>query len=211
MPRPRSCYCNRIRLLSHFRKGAKSRLEPKSWVESQLHQGPVGGGRCPLIERVPPFTLTHQHRYGNLINYFLVAPSLNYANVSCSLNRRFDTLTCNAAVSISDYTHSLTVIAHRKLAAVLIFNSPFSLQSFHSLRYRVRIDKSSLNPKGLTSGIRFLYCSHLGSMGTVTDDLGSPHCCVSVLSWPSTGKLIYPRCTLSYYTPPSILPLLSLR
>lgn len=57
---------------------------------------------------VPPFTLTHQHRYGNLINYFLIAPSLNYANVSCSQNRRFDTLTCNAAVSISDYIYLLS-------------------------------------------------------------------------------------------------------
>lgn len=35
-------------------------------------------------------------------------------------------------------------------------------------------------------------------MGTVTNDLGCPHCCVFMLSWPSIGERIYLRCTLSY-------------
>ncbi len=36
-------------------------------------------------------------------------------------------------------------------------------------------------------------------MGKVTDDLGSPHICIFMLSWPSIGERIHFRCTLSYF------------
>jgi len=81
------------------------------WFEIQLHKDPVGGGRCTLLERAFRLTLSYQHRYGNLISYFLIAPSLNYANVSCSPNRRLGTLTCHAAVSISDCTQSIPTLS----------------------------------------------------------------------------------------------------
>ena len=35
-------------------------------------------------------------------------------------------------------------------------------------------------------------------MGTITGDLGSPHFCIFMLSWPTTGECIYLRCNLSY-------------
>ena len=35
-------------------------------------------------------------------------------------------------------------------------------------------------------------------MGTVTGDLGSPHFCIFMLSWPSIGERIHLRCTLAY-------------
>ena len=50
----------------------------------------VAVGVRAFVERALRLTLIYQHRYGNLISYFLIAPSLNYANVSCSPNRRLE-------------------------------------------------------------------------------------------------------------------------